>query len=165
MLHNMTNVILFLLILFFMYVISLKETIHEGWARRQYEKGKDGAGDVVDYTKDSTKAAYNNLADATTQIVEDVIGEVTGILGGALDSLASNVYRRDSTFNSIDNSLTNTSNQSDNFEQDVVKSILTSTSYSAIPMVKSVGGLGSLSKGGGGVSKFGSLASKIAAQG
>ena len=88
---------------------------------------------------------------------------MTGILGDALDSLLSNVYNLDSRFSSIDNSLLNTSNQSNNFQQDVVNSILTSTPYSARPMINE-GGFKSLSKGGGGIGRFGSLASKISAQ-
>ena len=162
MLQHIKNIILFFVILFFIYVILLRETFHEGWARRQYENTKEGTKDAVDYAKDSSKAAYNNLADATTQIFEEVIGVVTGILGDALDSLASNVYRVDSIFYSIDNSLTNTSNKSANFEADVVNSIKNSTSYIARPDInQKFGGGGSKFGGGGG---FASKLAKLQAQ-
>ena len=154
MIHNIKNIILFFLILFFMYIILVRETIIEGKKGIGIKKGMDKADDfvdntgdkidntvdnvvqpvanavvtVVDYSKDSTSAAYNNLADAATQITEDVIGQVTGILGGALDSLASGVDNINGIFDSIDNSITNTSSKSANFESDVVNSINNSNS-------------------------------------
>jgi hypothetical protein len=137
MLPNIKHVIIYFLILFFMYVILLRETIVEGKVRLHLHEATDKIDDIgttaVDYTKDSTKASYNNLKDTTTQITEDVIGTVTGILGGALDNLASGASNLNSIFSLANQNLSNTASISANFEKDVVNSIANSTAYVAPP--------------------------------
>ena len=135
MLYNIKNIIMYGLILFFMYVIILREPIKEGWGGNIGRSISSGFNAAVDYTKDATTASYNNIKDGATQITEDVIGAVTGILGGALDGLATNVTKLDTTFRSADQNLANTANIANNFKQDVINSIRNSTTYAAPPNI------------------------------
>jgi hypothetical protein len=153
MLYNIKNIIMYGLILFFMYVIILREPIKEGWGIKDLGRSiSSGFNTAIDYTKDSTTATYNNIKDGATQITEDVIGEVTGILGGALDGLATNVTKLDTTFRSADQNLANTANISTNFKQDVINSIRNSTTYAAPPNIRTIL-LGGRIFGGGGIGR------------
>ena len=110
--HYITNVIIYFLILVFMYVIFLRETIMEGkkglGIKKTVDKTKDKVGNVVEVAKDKVgnvvevaKDSYNTVKDATTEIAGDVIGAVGGILGDALAKLLTAVNKLDGTFASM----------------------------------------------------------------
>ena len=141
--HYIKPIFIYFLIIFFMYVILLQETGVEGlFGIKGTPNVKKETKKAINYLEDSTTASYNNIKDTATQITEDVIGAVTGILGGALDDLFRSVGSLNSTFRSADQNLSNTSNISANFEKDVANSITNSTIYSATPMAAAkIGGI------------------------
>ena len=130
MLYNIKNVILFILILFFMYIILLRETIIEGGFKKAVKKTSDKAENVVDKAENVVDKAENvvdnaseKVANVSTQVVEDVGGLATRILDEAFDGLIIGVDKIYAIFDSAEKALTNVSNKSSNFKADVANSM------------------------------------------
>ena len=154
--NNIKYIILHLLILGFMYVILLRETIIEGgWfdtvtnfvtetatdlknaAEKKAGELRNAASNIrgkITNTYYDATAVYNTIVDTITDIAGAVIGIISGILGGVLNTLLKAVAKMVRGFTLAIDKITIVTAQATNFEKDIVESIKNSTSYGQSPV-------------------------------
>ena len=126
--HYIKPIFIYLLIIFFMYVILLQETIIEGRSvaariRDRLKKAANTVGDAARDAADKAREAAERAAAEAERIAREAAAAAQRILEAAikaiLDGILSSVTSIDRNFTLASQKLSEITNKSDNLEKDV----------------------------------------------